>query len=152
MVKTGDYLELDRSTGYLIRRTFRGVNRALETRLRPHGLSASMWFILRVLWERDGLTQREIGEELILGQPAVVSVLDTLERRGLIERRRNSADRRKINIHLTKQGLELRQSLSPVANEVNALAVSGLSRSEIVSLWALLDRIVDALDADARDD
>lgn len=108
-----------------------------------------MWFVLRVLWERDGLTQREIGEELDLGQPTVVSVLDTLVRRGLIERRRNVQDRRKSNVHLTKGGLVLREALSPVANEVNEVAVSRLSREEITTLWQLLDRVVDALDDDA---
>lgn len=144
-----EYLGLDRSTGYLIRRTFRSVTRALETRLRPHGLSSSMWFTLRVLWERDGLAQREIGAELDLGQPAVVSVLDTLERRGLIERRRNVDDRRKVNIYLTPAGLELRELLSPVANEVNRVAISQLDRDEVVTLWRLLDRITDALDKDA---
>lgn len=108
-----------------------------------------MWFTLRVLWERDGLAQREIGAELDLGQPAVVSVLDTLERRGLIERRRNVADRRKVNIYLTPAGLELRELLSPVANEVNRVAISQLDRDEVVMLWRLLDRITDALDKDA---
>lgn len=132
----------------MIRRTFRGVNRALEARLRPHGISSSMWFVLRVLWEREGLTQSEIGSELGLGQPAVVSVLDRLERHGLIERRRNAEDRRKVNVHLAPSGLALRNSLSPVANEVNEVAVSKLSRDEIVTLWGLLDRIIDALDQD----
>lgn len=148
-MRSDDYLELDRSTSYLIRRTFRGVNRALEARLRPHDLSSSMWFVLRVLWEREGLTQREIGGELGLGQPAVVSVLDRLERHGLIERRRNAIDRRKVNIHLTAAGLELRDTLSPVANEVNEVAVSRLSRDEIVTLWRLLDRMLEAFDQDA---
>src|SRR5262245_12085990 len=76
---------LAESMGYLVRRTFRAFTRTLELRLAEYEISISMWFFLRLLWEQDGLTQREISEELGLTPPTTVSAIDALEKRGYVE-------------------------------------------------------------------
>jgi DNA-binding MarR family transcriptional regulator len=103
---------------------------------------------LRLLWEQDGLTQKELSSELGLTEATTVTAMDVMETRGLIQRRRNAQDRRKLNICLTPQGRALKRRLLPYAAEVNKVAVDGLSRQELGVLWELLERINLALDAD----
>ncbi len=56
------YLTPMHSMGYLTRVNFRMFSRALEKLTLPHGVSAGQWRLLRVLWEEDNITQRELSE------------------------------------------------------------------------------------------
>lgn len=142
------YAKLDQSTGYLVRRTFRAFTRSLEHRLRSHGISLSMWYFLRLLWEKDGATQKELSDELGLMQPTTVTAMDNMEKSGLIERRRNATDRRKVNIFLTRKGAALKDKLLPYAAEVNRAALQDLSEKESRLLQDILIRIIDSLGRD----
>jgi MarR family transcriptional regulator, organic hydroperoxide resistance regulator len=143
-----DHSKVEQSTGYLIRQTFRSFTRSLEHRLAPHDISLSMWFFLRLLWEQDGLTQKELSDELGLTQPTTVAAMDVMEARGLIQRRRSSEDRRKTNIFLTQAGRALEKRLLPFAREVNEAALTNVTTAELQKLWTILERINHSLDAD----
>lgn len=133
------------SMGYLVRRTYRSFTHALERRLAEHDISISMWFFLRLLWENDGKTQKELSDELGLTGATTVSAMDNLEKRGLVKRRRNLEDRRKTNIYLTPAGYALRDELSHHAAEVNEVALRGFTPEEIAKAKDLLERMNDAL-------
>ena len=139
---------METSIGYLVRKTHQAFIRSLELRLDPHGLSSSMYFFLRLMWQKDGLTQREISEELGLTPPTTVAAMDNLEGKGLIQRVRNTQDRRKVNIFLTKRGKELETKLRPRATEVNDAALEHLSTPEAEAMVELLHRMMTALDKD----
>jgi DNA-binding MarR family transcriptional regulator len=143
-----DHSKVEQSTGYLIRQTFRSFTRSLEHRLAPHDISLSMWFFLRLLWEQDGLTQKQLSDELGLTQPTTVAAMDVMEARGLIQRRRSSEDRRKTNIFLTKAGRALEDRLLPFAREVNEAALTNVTAAELQNLWTILERINCSLDVD----
>ncbi|MDF7775622.1 MarR family winged helix-turn-helix transcriptional regulator [Sphingomonas sp. AOB5] len=136
-----DPMPLDVSMGYLIRRTFRALTDVLEDKLAEHKLSSSMWYFLRLLWEQDGKTQKELSHELGLTQPTTVAAMDNLERRGLIQRKRNVEDRRKINIYLTPAGKALKEEIQPFALQVNEIALRDLTRAEVETLRKLLQSI-----------
>ncbi len=142
----------DQSVGYLVRETHRAFLRALGARVSRHRVSIGMWYFLRALWEEDGLTQRELSRRVRMMEPTTATALESMERRGLISRTRNSADRRKINIHLTDEGRQLREVLLPYAMEVNRVALAGISAKKIPLLREQLDRIKRNLDADATSD
>ena len=57
-------------------RAFRGTSRALSVRLKEHDVSYSQWTLLRVLWQADGLTQRELSDEAGADQPHAGGGLD----------------------------------------------------------------------------
>ena len=86
------------------------TNRAFQARLRecvePFGL--------RLLWQRDGLRQRELSRRIRLMAPTAVAALNDMELRGLITRVENTTDRRKINVFLTEHGMDIsRPNASP---------------------------------------
>lgn len=135
-----------------MRETHRAFLRALGARVSRHRISIGMWYFLRALWEEDGLTQRELSRRVRMMEPTTATALESMERRGLISRRRNSEDRRKINIHLTDEGRRLREVLLPYAMEVNRVALAGIPAKKIPLLREQLDRMRHNLGADTIPD
>jgi MarR family transcriptional regulator, organic hydroperoxide resistance regulator len=140
-------LPLDRSVGYKVRDAHRALQRHLQTRIEPHGVTLGMWYFLRALWAEDGLTQRELSRRVGTMEPTTLNALVAMERRGFVKRVRNDADRRKINIHLTAKGRNLQDKLVPIAVEVVASATDGFSDAEVDTLVGLLGRVSANLDA-----
>jgi len=106
-----------------------------------------MWYFLRALWDQDGITQRELSERVRMMEPTTASALQNMERRGLVVRVRNSHDRRKVNVRLTRKGHQLKKKLLPYAGDVNAVASRAISADEIQKMRATLQKIRANLDA-----
>jgi DNA-binding MarR family transcriptional regulator len=136
------------SVGYLVRETHRAFTRSLQARIAPHGVNIGMWFFLRALWEEDGLSQRELSQRVRMMEPTTVTALRSMEKRGIVRRVRNQADRRIINVFLTSHGQALKDQLLPLAAEVNEVAGAGIDAAEIERLRAILGTIRGNLDKD----
>ena len=105
--------------------------RALQGRLAAHGVSFSHWTFLRILWDRDGLTQRELSEEAGVMEPSTFAAIKAMEELGYVSRTQVPENRKNVYVRLTAKGRALRQKLEPLAEEVNAIAVQGLKNSAI---------------------
>lgn len=132
--------------------THRLMQRALQRRIEPHGVTLGMWYFLRALWERDGLTQSELSQFVGTMEPTTLSAVASMETAGIVRRQRNATDKRKINIFLTGKGHALREALMPEAKAVVDSAVRSFSEREVDLLLALLalvqTNIADALGED----
>src|SRR5450830_1307274 len=135
------YVSTRESVGFVVREVWRLFARCLQPRIAREGVSIGMWFVLRMLWDEDGMTQRELGERVGINGPTMVTALNSMERAGLVKRVKNRADRRKINVFLTKRGRKLKSILWPMAAEVLALGLSGLNRSQVQSLNKMLAQV-----------
>ncbi|MGO8372553.1 MarR family winged helix-turn-helix transcriptional regulator [Rhizobium ruizarguesonis] len=129
------------SLGYQVRLTHRLIQKYLQQRIEPHGVTLGMWYFLRALWNEDGLTQKELS--LIVGtmEPTTLSAIKAMEQGGLVKRSRNSDDKRKINIFLTARGQQLKDELMPIAKEVVDAAASGFTQREVQMLMQFLGAI-----------
>ncbi len=143
-----NYVRPGESIGGLIREVYRSMSRSLQARILREGVSIGMWFVLRALWEADGLTQRELGQRVGINGPTMVTQLNAMERAGLVKRVPNLQDRRKINVFLTDQGQQLKHKLWPMAAEVNGLALKGVSGAQAKVLSDALKQILKNLDDD----
>ena len=134
----------------MVRDTHLMFARALRARLQPHKMTPGQWFVLRALWQQEGLSQRELSRRVGTTEPTTVSALRLLERNGLVRRERNAQDRRTINIFLTDRAKQRREELLPLALEINDVATAGLTAAELGQLRAILGKIRDNLaDEDA---
>ena len=104
--------------------------RALQGRLAAHGVSFSHWTFLRILWQRDGLTQRELSEEAGVMEPSTFAAIRGMEQLGYVSRGQLPENRKNVYVRLTPKGRALRQKLEPLAEEVNAIAVRGASAAD----------------------
>ncbi|MDC0067934.1 MarR family winged helix-turn-helix transcriptional regulator [Gammaproteobacteria bacterium] len=136
--KTSSYLDPLHSVGYLTRINFRAFSKALENLTEPHGVSAGQWRILRVLWEEDGITQREISERVGITEATAVKGVAGLEASGLITREVDEFDRRKMVTWLTIKAKNLRKKLIPLVVDVNERALKGISRKDIDTVRRVL--------------
>lgn len=141
-------LPLERSVGYQIRRTHRLVQRALQVRIEPHGVSLGMWYFLRALWDEDGLTLRELSTRVGTMEPTTMSAIMLMEKSGFVERKRNEGDRRKINVYLTERGRALERELLPAGITVVEVATRSLTSRELEMLLGLLGEIQKNLSGD----
>ena len=89
----------------------------------------------------QGLPTLSIGERMIERAPGVTRLLDRLERKGLIERVRQGADRRQVHCRATAAGLALLQGLDPVMDALDDRPGRELSAAELRTLVSLLDRM-----------
>jgi DNA-binding MarR family transcriptional regulator len=125
------YLDPLNSVGFLSRINFRAFSRELEKLTRPHGVSAGQWRFLRVLWDQDGVTQRELSELAGTTEATTVRAVEKLVRSRLVERQPSRRDRRKVHVLLTKKGRSLRNRLIPLVVQVNERALAGISEQDI---------------------
>lgn len=135
----------DDRLAHLVRDAARSFVRALSVRLAEHDVSFGHWSFLRILWEGDGITQRELSEQAGVMEPTTFSALKTMERLGYIERRQRENDRKKVYIFLTPAGHALRAVLVPQAEEVNAIAVDGVTAADIAATRKVLLAVIENL-------
>ena len=124
----------DDRLAHLVKDAARSFLRSLQARLAPEAVSLGHWTFLRILWEQDGITQRELSYEAGVMEPTTVVALRSMEELGYVVRKRRPEDGRSILVHLTRKGRALKERLIPLAEEVNTLAVAGLSNAEIASM------------------
>ncbi|ASK34964.1 MarR family winged helix-turn-helix transcriptional regulator [Alloalcanivorax mobilis] len=115
---------------HLVRDAARVLAKSLQVRLAEYSVSFGHWSFLRVLWYSEGLTQRELSEQVGLMEPTTFTALKAMEAKGLIERRHQDGNRKNLHIYLTDKGRALKDELIPIAEELNEVAVRGLSEEE----------------------
>src|SRR3977135_1810872 len=130
---------------HLVKDATRGLLRAMQMRLSKHGVSFGHWAFLRILWETDGLTQRAVSVEAGRLEPTPSWALTAMEALGYIRRERRPDNRKNIHVFLTPRGKALRPKLVPLAEEVNDVAVRGVSATDVAvarkTLLALLENV-----------
>jgi DNA-binding MarR family transcriptional regulator len=139
-------MEKDQSDGYLVRDAHRAFQRLLETRIAPFGVTRGQWYFLRVLWDKDGLSQRELSERVGMMAPPTVVALRGMEEAGLVRRVRSLDDRRRVQVWLTAKAKRLRAKMLPVARVINEQAGAGIGSKELVAFRTVISRMTANLD------
>jgi DNA-binding MarR family transcriptional regulator len=117
----------------------------MQARLAGHAVPFGHWTFLRILWERDGLTQRELSDEAGVMEPSTFAALKAMEELGYVRREQMPGNRKNVFIYLTRKGRALEARLVPLAKEVNAIAVRGVSAAEVAAARATLLAIIENL-------
>lgn len=140
----------DDRLAHLVKDATRALLRALQMRLTAHAVSLGHWTFLRILWEQDGLTQRELSEEAGVMEPTTFSALSAMEKLGYVTRRRMPDSRKKVYVFLTPKGRLLKDKLVPLAEEVNRIAVAEVQPEHIAATRRTLLTIIENLARDER--
>lgn len=138
----------DDRMAHLVKDATRAFLRALQVRLAKHDVPLGMWTFLRILWERDGLTQRELSIAAGVMEPSAVTALRAMESRGYILREQKPGNRKNIYVFLTPSGRWLESTLIPLAEEVNAIATEGISSDDVATTRRALLAMVENLAQD----
>ena len=125
-------------------------NKALREELARHDMTFSQYQHLRQLWQEDGLAQVDLSRRIGIETASSTAVIDQLEKLGLIRRKRDLGDRRRIIVNLTRSGRALQKPLDGCAVAVNKRARNGLTNAQMVALFETIGKIVDNLNHDLK--
>ncbi len=127
----------DDEIAYLLVQLGFHVARRFSERLAPLGLEPRQFGMLTRLAANEGKSQQAMGELIGLNPTRMVFLVDELEKKGLVERRRNPDDRRSYELYLTDQGRaklsEARRISTDHDREIGA-SISGAQRRELAAL------------------
>jgi len=117
------------------------VTKRMHRHLVDTGLTLSQFGVLEVLYHKGPLCQRDIGQKILKTSGNMTMVIDNLEKRELVVREKDPADRRRMLLKLTEKGLDLIQALFPKHAAVAAETFAVLESNELVTLGKLLKKI-----------
>lgn len=114
-----------------------------EQTLKPHGITATQYNVLRILRGagEDGLCRNEIRDRLVTRMPDVTRLLDRMEACGLIKRTRSREDRRLVGTELTPKGRHLVDSLDAVVSAEHHARLGHLTAEQLRTLIDTLTQI-----------
>ena len=129
-----------------ILRAFGLIKRNMDPYFTRYGISGAQWGVLRALYRAEqeglvGLRLTDLGDRLLVRPPSVTTVVDRLEREGLVARRASATDRRAKHVSLAPAGQELVRRVMEAHPGQIAHMLGGLDLQEQAQLLHLLDRL-----------
>jgi DNA-binding MarR family transcriptional regulator len=123
-------------------RTAEALTRRGEALLKPAGLSATQYNVLRILRGagEQGLACSEVGCRLISRDPDITRLLDRMEARGWIARTREERDRRVVKTRITAEGLRILGELDAPVRELHRRQLQHMTARQLRQLLSLLER------------
>jgi len=126
---------------YFTGKSFRRMLGCYGPLLTPYGLTVSQLFVLLALYETNGVSPNKLLDKLALSASTLTGILGRLEKRGFLTRELNRNDRRSIVVILTEKAKSLKDELWSIYEKVNGNFRSALSKEELETLEALLERL-----------
>jgi DNA-binding MarR family transcriptional regulator len=136
-------LALDRQVCFALYSASRATTAVYRPMLDELGVTYPQYLVLLVLWEKDGRGVKDICAELDLDTGTLSPMLKRLEGLGFIERRRLSSDERRVEIHLTETGSDLRAEALDIPRKL--AEKTGMDVGDLVKLKESLDALTSAL-------
>ena len=129
------------SFGFLLQLLARRMDGVMKERLSEIDVDMKIFANLRILDEKDGITQRELGRLLDFPEYYTSRNVDLLVEAGFAERRPDPNSRRTVLVHLTKLGRDKAKQLPKVVAAANLDFLEPLSKQERSDLIALLHKV-----------
>ena len=119
--------------------THHAIGQTYQPLLSELGLTYPQYLVMIVLWERDGQSVGDVAARLDLASSTLTPLIKRLESQGLLERKRDTCDERKVRVTLTRTGRALKQKASHVPGCVAKSL--GLSLEEFTQLHETLCKL-----------
>jgi DNA-binding MarR family transcriptional regulator len=119
---------------YLIKQVELAVRSRLDDLLRPSGLTASQYTALTVLERHADMSSAQLARHSFVTAQSMAEMITALEGRGLIERHRDRADRRRLVVALTTDGRRLLDRYRDAVTALEAQMLAGLTKPEVSGL------------------
>lgn len=132
---------LENSYGFLISKIAQKMEHSFNLFLQKYKITAREYGILTTLQEKSGLSQKELGEKLRIDRTTVVSLIDHLEKLSLVQRVKDSKDRRYYNLVLTERALEIFRNGKEEVEEIENKLLHSLNDEEKAVLKTLLTKV-----------
>lgn len=135
-----DALKLENQLCFPLYASAKEVVRLYKPFLDEIGLTYTQYIAMLALWERDGLSVKELGEQLYLDSGTLTPLLKKMESQGLVRRSRNARDERSVTITLSEQGKALRERAVSIPERLGECLP--LTEEEAKTLYRLLYKVL----------
>lgn len=125
-------------TGHLMGKLHRSLKRNYDKQLKEFGLTPCQFEVLMTLWEEDNILLSELGKRVSRDGPTITGVIDRMERKMLVKRKRDSNDRRVVKVILTAKSNGMKEELSVAKKQILERITESLTSREINQLEMLL--------------
>jgi DNA-binding MarR family transcriptional regulator len=127
--------------GYNCRRAYLSIMPLFAERMAQYALRTADFSVLSLLRENPNITQKRLSQAIGVSPPNLAILLDRLEERGLLARRRNPLDKRSQVLSLTPAGARLCARAERTASELERDATAMLTEAERAQLLGLLQKV-----------
>ena len=139
--------------GFLVTKVKQLSDRVFEKILNEKKIEAfngAQGRILYVLWQKDGISIKTLSEQCGLAITSLTSMLERMEKQGLLRRESDEKDKRKTLLFLTDRAYALREDYEAVSAQMGAVFYEGFSEEEIRLFESFLRRVLDNLEGGQR--
>ena len=139
-------LELDKYIGVVVDRLDLKLNNYYQKVLEPFNITTDQWEILVVLWNHEGLTQKELAKQLIKDQTNIARMLVKLEKKDFIHREPHETDGRALRVFLTQKGQDMKDDILKPSKIAFEQTIKGLSDDEVNIFRNIIKKITANID------
>lgn len=129
---------------YLLAAASHALSSQFHRQVKTSGVKVQTWRVLACLIDRPGLMLTELAQFVLLEQSHLTKIIDQLQAAGLVEKRHDTADRRRIQIYITNAGRNLVVPLIGAAKTHEQQATAVLTGEEEKDLKAILHKLIRA--------
>lgn len=135
-------------TGRLMGMLNRALRRNYDRQLKDYGLTPCQFEVLMILCEEDGILLSELGRRVSRDGPTITGVIDRMEKKMLVKRKRDSRDRRVVKVILTPKGKGMEEQLSLTKKQILEKITKDLSARELTLLDTVLVKMMKNVEED----
>lgn len=132
---------LDKSIGMSINYVNKKIQRYLSINLEKYDITTEQWAVLLKLVEKEGINQKLLSKEVEKDQATLTRILDILERKSLIIRKKSPEDRRAFLIYTTDKGKELKEEVYPFIEKLFKNMIGGIPKDQLDLFVGVLSKI-----------
>ncbi len=137
---------LDDYLPYLLNRAGGRIATAFGEEVRPLGATLQIWRVLAALRARDGRRMGDLSVTTSIEVSTLTRLVDNMEKKGLVGRRRDAQDSRAVLLHVTPAGRQLTRRILPIAERYEKVALKGFGAADADALKAALRRLYANMD------
>ncbi len=141
-----DMLALDHQLCFALYSASLAMTKAYRPLLGPLGLTYPQYLVMLALWQSDGISVSALGQRLRLDSGTLTPLLKRLQQQSLLRRERDSADERRVRIHLSAAGQALKARALAVPEAIACAAAKDQQQfAELThTLFALREQLAAA--------
>ncbi|TYC69081.1 MarR family transcriptional regulator [Stappia sp. BW2] len=132
---------------YLLAASSEAASHQFHARVRELGLRVPEWRVLACLYDQDGLMITQLARYSLMEQSRMTRIVDQMEKRGLVVRKSDEGDGRRVRVHLTEAGQKLSSDVVEEAREHERTLLSALQEVDAERIKPSLERLLDSLNS-----
>jgi len=136
--KAADYT-LKNSFGYSINRVTNAIRNQFNKCLKPFGITGEQFAIMKVTNDHSGSIQTQIAKIISKDKTTITRAINSLEKKGLILKKRDKRDKRAYSIEITEKSKEILSKTIPITEKYDELVKSKLISKEVETFFKILD-------------